>query len=79
MMKSIHAEPPQVGQTFVAVASDSSGAGVYLCVGDGLYLELGEEDPSTDESIMLDGSQWCPITSLAVDAAFGAALKEQSE
>lgn len=60
-MESIHAKPPKVGQMFVAVASDKSGAGVYRCIGDGVFLELGQTEPLTDESLMLNGSEWCPV------------------
>jgi hypothetical protein len=76
-MKSIHASPPQVGQTFVAVASDQSGAGVYLCVADGLYLELGENHPETDETIMLEGSTWAPLQNSTVDDAFSTQEKQK--
>lgn len=69
-MNSIHAMPPAVGQTFIAVASDESGSGVYMCIADGMYLEFGEDEPITNESIMLEGSSWCPISCIAIDEHF---------
>lgn len=76
-MNSIHAIPPKVGQTFIAVASDQSGAGVYRCIGDGLYLEFGEGEPQTDEGIMLEGSAWFPISCRAIDEWFDSKESDQ--
>jgi hypothetical protein len=71
-MLCIHALPPTVGQIFVAIASDKSGAGIYKCVAPGQYLQFGEESPTSDEDIMLEGSSWSPISSHLLDEAFMA-------
>lgn len=83
-MYSIHDPAPRKGEAFVALCSDNTGVGVYLSLGEGRFMEVGDFMEVTDESIFLAGSTWWPLAD-GDDVIEGLwpgmleTLKEQSE